>query len=101
MNTLTIPRRIALGLAALVLVGVLLGVVSLWRIAGINRHVVTISSNSLPSVVTLSRIIESNSAALTSVQSALLAAAAADDSGATAARAEFDRATAPRSAMST
>ena len=31
MNTLTIPRRIALGLAALVLVGVLLGVVSLWR----------------------------------------------------------------------
>jgi methyl-accepting chemotaxis protein len=99
MNTLTIPRRIALGLAALVLVGVLLGVVSLWRIDGINRHVRTISGNSLPSVVTLSRIIENNSAAMTAARSALLAAAAADNSGATAARATFDRAAADGAAL--
>lgn len=92
MNTLTIPRRIALGLAALVLTGLFLGAVSLWRITGINRHVITLSGNALPSVVTLSRIIESNYVAMKSVRSALLAAADADTAAVAAARATFDRA---------
>ena len=73
MKNLTIPRRIALGLAALVLIGLLLAAVTLWRITSINRHVVTLSGNSLPSVVTLSRIIESNYVMMKAVRSALLA----------------------------
>jgi methyl-accepting chemotaxis protein len=99
MNALTIPRRIALGLAALVLTGLLLGAVSLWRITDINRHVVTLSGNALPSVVTLSRIIESNYVAMKSVRSALLAADDADNAATKAARAVFDRATTDGAAL--
>ena len=99
MNALTIPRRIALGLAALVLTGLLLGAVSLWRITDINRHVVTLSGNALPSVVTLSRIIESNYVAMKSVRSALLAADDADNVATKAARAFFDRATTDGAAL--
>jgi methyl-accepting chemotaxis protein len=94
MKTLTIPRRIALGLAALVITGLLLGAVSLWRITDINRHVVTLSGNALPSVVTLSDIIEHNYVAMKSLRTALLAAGDADAAGTTAARRSFDRAVA-------
>jgi methyl-accepting chemotaxis protein len=94
MTTLTIPRRITVGLAALAVFGLLVGAVSLWRITGINRHVVTLSANAIPSVLTISRIIESNYVAMKSVRSALLAAADADAAGETAARARFDQAAA-------
>ena len=99
MPTLTIPRRIALGLAALVTIGLMLGGLSLWRINGINRYVVRLSDNSLPSVLTLSRIIESNYVTMKSVRSALLAAVSADEVGETAARADFDRAVAEGAAL--
>ncbi|NBX30011.1 hypothetical protein EBR04_06150, partial [bacterium] len=99
MKTLTIPRRIALGLAALVLTGLLLGAISLWRITGINQHVVRLSGNALPSVVTLSRIVESNYVAMKSVRSALLAAADADAAAATAAQTNFERAAKEGAAM--
>ena len=94
MKNLTIPRRIALGLAALVLTGLLLGAISLWRITSINQHVVTLSGNALPSVVTLSRIVENNYVAMKAVRSALLAAGEAGADARTAARTSFDRAVA-------
>jgi methyl-accepting chemotaxis protein len=94
MMNLTIPRRIAIGLAALVITGLLLGAVSLWRITDINRHVVRLSGNALPSVVTLSRIIENNYVTMKAVRTSLLAADDRDEAGRTAARKAFDAATA-------
>ena len=101
MKNLTIPRRIAIGLAALVITGLLLGAVSLWRITDINRHVVALSGNSLPSVITLSRIIENNYLAMKSVRTGLLAADDGDEASRTAARKAFDAATAEGTVMCT
>ena len=56
----SLPGRITLGFVALMLFSLLLGGVSLWRILDINRSVVVVSSNSLPSVVALNRVIQSN-----------------------------------------
>ena len=51
----SLPGRITLGFVALMLFSLLLGGVSLWRILDINRSVVVVSSNLLPSVVSLNR----------------------------------------------
>ena len=56
----SLPGRITLGFVALMLFSLLLGGVSLWRILDINRSVVVVSSNLLPSVVSLNRVIQSN-----------------------------------------
>ena len=56
----SLPGRITLGFVALMLFSLLLGGVSLWRILDINRSVVVVSSNLLPSVVALNRVIQSN-----------------------------------------
>ena len=56
----SLPGRISLGFVALTLFSLLLGGVSLWRILDINRSVVVVSSNLLPSVVALNRVIQSN-----------------------------------------
>ena len=56
----TLPGRIILGFAALVFLCLLLGGLALWRISEINRMVVTVATNTVPSVVTLNRITQSN-----------------------------------------
>lgn len=56
----SLPGRITLGFLILMLFSLLLGGVSLWRILDINRSVVVVPSNSLPSVVALNRVIQSN-----------------------------------------
>ncbi|RLS28784.1 MAG: hypothetical protein DWH79_12840 [Planctomycetota bacterium] len=57
MSTWTIPRRITLGYAALILLSILLGLVALWRISAINRQVILLATNTVPSVATLSEIV--------------------------------------------
>ena len=60
MSTWTIPRRITVGLLSHIALSLLLGVIALWRILGVNGHVVALATNSIPSVVTLNKIIQSN-----------------------------------------
>jgi len=60
MNTWTIPRRISLGFLLLVLLTLVIGAVSLWRIGGVNRQVVTLATNTVPSVLELGRITQFN-----------------------------------------
>ena len=55
----SLPARISWGFALLVLLAILLGASALWRIVGINQSVVTVATNSLPSVVALNRVIQS------------------------------------------
>lgn len=83
----SLPARISLGFALLVLLAILLGGTALWRITGINQSVVTVATNSLPSVVTLNRVIQSTYGATRNVRKLLLAGGADgaagryDDSG--------------------
>jgi methyl-accepting chemotaxis protein len=74
MASWTISRRIAAGFVALVLLAVVIGGVSMWRMLGINGHVVSLSTNVVPSMATLSRIIQSNVAAVRAVSAAVLGA---------------------------
>jgi len=60
MNPRTIPRRIALGFLLLSLLLLVIGAIAVWRIAGVNGQVTTLSSNTVPSVVILGRISQSN-----------------------------------------
>ena len=60
MNTWTIPRRISLGFLLLVLLALLIGAIALWRIGGVNRQVTVLATNTVPSVVELGRITQSN-----------------------------------------
>jgi methyl-accepting chemotaxis protein len=60
MSTWTIPRRIIAGFITLFLIAALLGGLSLWRVVDINKNVVVIATNSVPSVVSLNRIIQNN-----------------------------------------
>jgi len=60
MSTWTIPRRITVGFLSLIAISLLLGGIALWRIVGVNGHVVMLATNSIPSVVTLNKIIQSN-----------------------------------------
>jgi len=56
MNTWTISRRIIFGYAAIILLAILLGSLSLWRIVDINREIILLSTNTVPSVVTLNQL---------------------------------------------
>ena len=75
MNTVrgwTIPRRIIGGFATLVALAVAVGLVSLWRLATLQGDVVTLATLTVPSVVTLSRAIESNFLILRTVRTVLI-----------------------------
>lgn len=56
MNASTTPRRIAIGFAVIVLLSILLGLLALWHILSINRSVNNLSTNTVPSVVTLNQL---------------------------------------------
>ena len=71
MNSWTIPRRVGFGLTILALVALAVGLTSLWRLAALNRHVESLSGNTVPSVVTLSRIIENNLLVLLAARTAM------------------------------
>jgi methyl-accepting chemotaxis protein len=72
----SLPARISWGFALLVLLTILLGASALWRIVGINQSVVTVATNSLPSVVALNRVIQSTYGSARHVRKLLLAGAA-------------------------
>jgi methyl-accepting chemotaxis protein len=72
MNLWTLPRRIQAGFALLVLIAILVGLLSLWRIHGISRNVATLADNAVPSVVSTNRIIQANLVAARSVRRAML-----------------------------
>ena len=78
----SLPGRISLGFVALTLFSLLLGGVSLWRILDINRSVVVVSSNLLPSVVALNRVIQSNFTMMKILRRGLLNADASAGTGA-------------------
>jgi methyl-accepting chemotaxis protein len=71
----SIPRRVITGVASLVVLALLVGGVSLWRLARLRSDVVELAGMVVPSVVTLSRIIESNFLALRAVRTTLLESA--------------------------
>ncbi|MFM8414025.1 MAG: methyl-accepting chemotaxis protein [Planctomycetota bacterium] len=72
MSLLTIPRRVGLGFALLLLAAVAVGGTSLSRLWALNRHVERLSGNTLPSVVTLSRLISDNLVILQAARTAVL-----------------------------
>jgi methyl-accepting chemotaxis protein len=59
-NTSATPRRIGAGFLLVILLTVLLGLWAIWQVLAINRNVVNLATNSVPSVVTLNRIIQLN-----------------------------------------
>ena len=63
MNTSATPRRITIGFVVVILLSILLGLWAVWQILGINRNVVQLATNSVPSVVTLNKIIQANATA--------------------------------------
>ena len=56
MNDSAIPRRIALGFIALVLMLMAVGALALWLIVGINHQVALLTANTVPSLSTLGQI---------------------------------------------
>ncbi|MFM7035844.1 MAG: methyl-accepting chemotaxis protein [Planctomycetia bacterium] len=71
-KTSTIPHRVGVGFAVLVLAAFSIGLASLWRLSEIKHHVTSLSDNIVPSVATLSRIIEANLLGLQSARTAIL-----------------------------
>jgi len=59
-NTSATPRRIGAGFLVVLLLTVLLGLWAIWQVLAINRNVVNLATNSVPSVVALNRIIQLN-----------------------------------------
>ena len=84
MSTWTIPRRIVAGFITLFLIAVLLGALSLWRVVDINKNVVVLATNSVPSVVSLNRIIQNNMAGRRIVRQGVVDAAEGEKSTAAA-----------------
>ena len=84
MSTWTIPRRIIAGFITLFLIAVLLGALSLWRVVDINKNVVVIATNSVPSVVSINRIIQNNMAGRRIVRQCIVDAAEGEKSTAAA-----------------
>jgi methyl-accepting chemotaxis protein len=84
MSTWTIPRRIVAGFITLFLIAALLGALSLWRVVDINKNVVVLATNSVPSVVSLNRIIQNNMAGRRIVRQCVVDAAEGEKSTATA-----------------
>ena len=72
MSTWTIPRRITVGFITLFLIATLLGALSLWRVVDINENVVVMATNSVPSVVSLNRIVQKNLVTARAVRRAML-----------------------------
>ena len=72
MSTWTIPRRIIAGFITLFLIASLLGALSLWRVVDINENVAVMAANSVPSVVSLNRIVQKNLVAARAVRRAML-----------------------------
>ena len=60
MNTSATPRRIGTGFSIVILLAILAGLWAIWQTLGINRNVVTLATNSVPSVVILNKIIQRN-----------------------------------------
>jgi methyl-accepting chemotaxis protein len=75
MNFWTLPRRIQAGFATLVLLTAFVGALCLWRINGIGRNVDMMANNSVPSVVSINRVIQTNFIAARSARRAMLDAA--------------------------
>jgi len=69
MNTQTTPRRIGIGFFVIIVLTLLLGIWAIWQILAINRNVVQLAANAVPSVVTLNKIIQSNATAAQAVVS--------------------------------
>jgi methyl-accepting chemotaxis protein len=84
MSTWTIPRRIVAGFITLFLIAALLGALSLWRVVDINKNVVVLATNSVPSVVSLNRIIQNNMAGRRIVRQCVVDAAEGEKSTAAA-----------------
>jgi methyl-accepting chemotaxis protein len=72
MNSWPLPRRIQAGFALLVLVALLVGLLSLWRILGIGRNVAVLADNSVPSIVAMNRVIQGNLVAARASRRAML-----------------------------
>jgi methyl-accepting chemotaxis protein len=89
MTTWTVPRRIAAGFLTLFLVALVLGCLSLWLVVDINRNVVVMSNNSVPSIISLNRIIQKNIAGRRIIRQAVIDAAN-DPKSVVDARAAFD-----------
>ncbi len=87
MSTWTIPRRISFGFITLVVLSIILGLVGLWRVRDINTNVFNLASNSVPSVVTLNKIIQFNNESARQVRKAV--DFATDDKAVAAAEAAF------------
>jgi methyl-accepting chemotaxis protein len=83
----SLPARIAISVGILMLIVVLLGSAAVWRIVSINRGVVTLATNLLPSVVSLNRLSQATFASRGAVRRLLLdrgadgTAVSIDDSG--------------------
>jgi methyl-accepting chemotaxis protein len=71
MLTWTIPRRVAAGFAVLLLAALAVGGTALERLRGVTDNVETLAGNLVPSVMTLSRIVESDLVALLSARRAV------------------------------
>ena len=87
MSTWTIPRRISFGFITLVVLSIILGLVGLWRVRDINTNVFNLATNSVPSVVTLNKIIQLNNESARQVRKAV--DFATDDKAVAAAEAAF------------
>ena len=72
MTRLTITRRVGIGFALLVLAAIAAGGGSLTRLWAINHHVERLSGNTVPSVLTLSKIIFDNLFVLQAARTAVL-----------------------------
>jgi methyl-accepting chemotaxis protein len=72
MGSWTISRRIVAGFILLVALAVALGLTSVWRMMGIGGHVETLSTNTIPSLVALSRIMEANITAVRAVSTGVM-----------------------------
>ena len=72
MNTWTIPSRIIAGFLTLFLIALLLGCLSLWRVVDINENVEVVANNSVPSVVSLNKIVQANLVTARSIRRSML-----------------------------
>ena len=72
MTRFTIPRRVGIGFALLVLAALAVGGGSLSRLWAINGQVERLSSNTIPSVLTLSKVIQDNLVVLQAARTSIL-----------------------------
>lgn len=73
MMTWTIPRRVAAGFAVLVVAALAVGGTALVRLQGVATSVEYLAGNLVPSVTTLSRLMESNLVAFLAIRNAIIA----------------------------